>query len=464
MNEDIQPKTVDKGWASMKALLDQEMPGDEKRRRIIWWWFALLLLPLTAVGGWYWGVGASSDKVPVEQPKVSPSMPFAAEQPNSAASDSEIKRSIIVPETEETEIRNTEAKATKKVFVQKQTLPNTSSKLVEEARGNESPRVLNAESQNSTIAQPELNSQELDGASKSPETSVAVVVPATNTVVNMLPISAPFVRSQRGPIYPTPAMVEIVPVKNTIIPTKKSPTWALGVGTTLGTERFTAFNSFGAGLVIHWQPMRRWGLRSGLNYVQYFPSEKSQPTASVNYEQYSEALNSEYVITDLGGNTLPSSSNYLGQVDAIIIPVARLSMVELPLLISCNLPHRIKVFSGITSTYVLDSKARKESYSTNYKFNTSADPNNQSLNDLATSSLDRWRFDFQAGFGLGLGRQWELGFFAKLPLQRLNPASTINTSNGGNIAYLDSFNASINVENRLPMIFALQANYYLNRQ
>jgi len=458
MNEDIQPKTVDKGWASMKAMLDQEMPGDEKRRRIIWWWFALLLLPLTAVGGWYWGVGRSLDSSPVEQPKQSPSLPFATGQPNNTASNPDIAAKGKTPETM--------GRGDVHVFIQKQSTLGLqpSSNYIEQAQATEAPRVPNAEAQKSLMAQPELNSQELDGASKSPETSVAVVVPATNTVVNMLPISAPFVRSQRGPIYPTPAMVEIVPVKNTIIPTKKSPTWALGVGTTLGTERFTAFNSFGAGLVIHWQPMRRWGLRSGLNYVQYSPSEKSQPTASVNYEQYSEALNSEYVITDLGGNTLPSSSNYLGQVDAVIIPVARLSMVELPLLISCNLPHRIKVFSGITSTYVLDSKARKESYSTNYKFNANADPNSKSLNDLATSSLDRWRFDFQAGFGLGLGRQWELGFFAKLPLQRLNPANKVSTSNGGNIAYLDSFNASINVENRLPMIFALQANYYLNRQ
>jgi hypothetical protein len=214
-------------------------------------------------------------------------------------------------------------------------------------------------------------------------------------------------------------------------------------------------------LAIHWQPLRRWGLRSGLNYVLYAPSEKSQPTVSVNYNQYREALNSDFEITDLAGNYLPGNGSYLGQVDAVIIPVAKLNMVEMPLLISCQLSGGMKILSGITSSYVLDSKARKESYSTNYKFNAKAGPDSQNLNDLATSNLDRWRFDFQAGLGLGLGRQWELGFFAKLPMQRLNGA---NNKSDPNEVYFDVNKTSINVNNRIPMTFALQANYFLHRK
>ncbi len=462
MNEDIQHKTVDKGWTSMKALLDQEMPVNEKRRRFIWWWFALLLLPLLVVGGWYWAIVTSSGKGPVEQPKPSPSMPFATEQSNKAAlkpGSSVIEKTA---EANDPAMLIATVKTPEKAFIQKQITPilQASSNHIQQIQVVETSHTPNVESSNASPIQPALKPQELDAMAHSPEKTAVVAVPAASPVFDILPVSAPFVQSQIIPIDPPTVAVECQPIDKTIVPTKKSR-WAFGVGTVLGTEQFKAINSMGAGVAIQWQPLRRLGLRSGLNYVQYAPSEKSQPTVIVHYEQYIEALNSQFEITDLAGNNLPVTGSNLGQVDAVIIPVSKLSMVEMPLLISYKLPHRITVFSGITSSYLLDSKARQESYSTNYTFKTNTALDRKNLNALASSNLDRWRFDFQAGLGLGLGRQWELGFFAKLPMQRGRGANSNSGPTVGN-AFLDVQKTSVNVKNRLPMTFALRANYFIH--
>ncbi len=456
MKEDINNKTVDKAWVSMKALLDQEMPTKGQRRRFIWWWFALLLLPLAVVGAWYLSTGMAGKNQPIEQETNQPAMPFAADLGAGQLRGASHQQHA-------TESENLSNKKSPTSFYANQVgHPSSKPEITESLIGGRtgkieltSPGGMPAETD--IVQQGNLNLGQ-SVATSAGETKGIGQGSFKMTTFASLPLPNRSAQQQRPPSVAIPLAIAPLPDNGLITPAENQRGLALGISTNIGTERLKALNIIAGGMAVHWQPSRRWGIRSGLYYARYSPSSKTQPTTTLNYSQYNEILNADFEIQDLAGNTVNPVTTYFGQTDAIVIPVSKLEMLEMPLLLSYQLPDGWKLFAGMAGSYVVDSKARGTSYAANsLRLKANTDMAIESLNNFVTASIDRWRFDLQGGLGLKLGRYWEFGLFAKLPIQRLTGASE-PVPVGAN-SFLDL--SAVNLRNRLPMTFALQANCYL---
>lgn len=78
-NNRIDDQFIDHAWANMNAMLDQEMPVQEKKkRRFALLWFLLPLLLLGGIGG-YWQFASSSFNIPVSNFKI-PLLPNTPEE------------------------------------------------------------------------------------------------------------------------------------------------------------------------------------------------------------------------------------------------------------------------------------------------------------------------------------------------------------------------------------------------
>jgi Outer membrane protein beta-barrel domain len=453
MKEEIDDNTVDKAWLSMKTMLDQEMPVEGRRRRFLWWWLALLLLPLAAIGGWRLAFGTFNENTPLKQDMSAPAMPYASRS----------------NEVEAPVGGNLQANAAKSMgritekapsFTTKKQNPHFgSSRMLNEKRINgQTEKMATPGSQDLsgiTIAAEEQHlTQEEANTASNPENTAALARDQEKVPMELLPLPNQFVQSQERPVVPTPVSINSIPAENIITPAAKNGKWAFGASTIIGTQRLKAINTVGGGLSIHWQPVRRWGIRSGVYYAYQSITTSVQPVTTLGFSQYNEILNADFEIKDSDGNTVYGPSNYIGQADAVVVPLSKLSMLELPMLLSYQLPKNWRLFAGVAGSYYLGAKARNENYAANsLRLKANTDPAMQNLDNFLTTNINQWGFDVQGGVSYGLGKGWEIGVFAKRPMIPLTGSSDFVPTN----SFLD--NSFANLNNRLPMTFLLQANY-----
>ena len=427
MKNEFDNNLTDKGWKSMRRLLDREMPEQRRRRRFAWWWFALLLLPLVGAGGWW----LLRDSKPVDP---APKMDVP-------------KDSKPVVEAETPLDENTERGET---FEKLSNQPSASSAVVgapsavvgvpannkrqssipgEKYRATVQPYTQSVVGGDTNNGQNLIPSETSLGENTKPDEiggkrarvyssddlkpSDGVAIGETRQklpifgLLEALPVYLQLIENQnKKAIFLTPA----VAIQPKI--TKKQPAqkrWSFGLSASLASENMKTVNGFSAGAAVDWQFARIWGLRSGLHYAQYRLSAEERPVVSLEAAQYADATGNFVSLDTSGGglnNPVPSVSN-----PEVLVPVERVRRFEMPVLMYWQPVRPLRIFGGISMNYTFSARASAESFvnSNSYFANTKQAQSN--LNELATSRLRRWQTNLQTGLGIRLGKRLELDAF-----------------------------------------------------
>ncbi len=452
MKNEFDNNLTDKGWQSMRRLLDRDMPEQRRRRRFAWWWFALLLLPLVGAGGWW----LLRDSKPVDP---APKMDV-------------LKNSKPVVEAETPLDENTERGET---FEKLSNQPSVSSAVVgapsavvgvpannkrqsstpdEKDRATVQPLTQSVVGGDTNIGQKipsddnvggsnlifgeapfgeKTNFGEKTGTQSSDDLKPSDGVAAGETFqkfpsfgeLETLPVMLQFIENQ-NPNATSPAHVAAFQPEIT----KKQPTqkrWSFGLSAGLASDNLSTVNGFSAGAAVNWQFARKWGLRSGLHYAQYRLSAEERPVVSLEADQYADATGNLVDLDTSGGglNTpVPSVSS-----PEVLVPVERLRRLEMPLLLYWQPVRPLRIFGGISMNYTFSAKASAESFVNNDSYFADTKQAQSNLNELATSNLRRWQANLQTGFGIHLGKRFELDVFYQYAIPDMKKGNDMGTFN-----------------------------------
>jgi hypothetical protein len=429
MKNEFDNKLTDKGWQSMRRLLDREMPEQRRRRRFAWWPFALLLLPLAGWGGWWVLRGDEEpEKInpPVkEAPKVSEPVAEAVEGQN-------IPAVVGVPANNKrwSEMPNEEYRT----FVQ----PRTSGVVGGDAN--------NGPKNGEVFSPPRLVFSPSDDEANRQDPANHEVVLGENTKygaedlttfkrlpnLNKLPVISQFVENE---IKNTLKFTPVTPFA--AAPTKKHTEpkhWSFGLSAGLASENLSALNGFTAGAAADWQFARKWGLRSGLHYGAYRLSAEERPVVSLDSDDYQEATGNSVDNLNTGGGSTPNSSD----PGSVLVPIERLRQLEIPLLAYWQPVRPLRIFGGFSLGYSLSTQASEQNYASGQLYYANTKIAQDNLNDLAVNNLPRWRTALQTGIGIRLGKHFELDAFYRHGMSGLNSDIAQDNFNPASPNYLSS--------------------------
>ena len=390
MKNEFDNKVTDKGWQSMRRLLDLEMPEQRRRRRFGWWPFALLLLPLGGLGGWWFAGQPEPENVtlpPVQAPKLAE--PVVTIEKNTEKHDPNSSRTIY--SSDEFSHSSDDSKSSGELSNQSNHSPNnpTSSYATFSSDDLKSPDESSNPSPN--------NSKSTYATHSSDDSKSSAELPKD---FPPLPTSLQFIeKNSKNPINPVP-VVAYLPEKIKKQPSPKRGSFGLSAGLT--SEGFSSLNGFSAGTAVDWRFARKWGLRSGLQYAQYRLPASRRPIVSLEAADYTNATGNSL---NLGGGATPAAD----QISEVLVPVERLRKLEMPLSAYWQPFRFLRIFSGATTAYTLSAQASEQNYANNSQIVVAGDQLAQkNLNDLTASTLSRWSLDWQIGTGVVIGRHLEL--------------------------------------------------------
>ncbi|MFN0214940.1 MAG: hypothetical protein ACKVT2_11855 [Saprospiraceae bacterium] len=393
-------KITDKGWAAMRELLDREMP-EKRRRRFVWWWIGLLLLPFAGYGSWQW-LGSENNPAPNIEAKSE--LPIAS---NRAA----IEHSSNIAFDQQ------QAPATSSEFKPSTSTSSSTAKGLIAHSGNKSSRFNSAAAALEDSILQEIESKSNLVSFKNFELNPSVAIgnlPGTKLKA--------FV-SEQVPSY----VPSTFPIADLSKPIKKGSnnTWAFGVTSAISTEQFSTINGLSTGLAVDWKFAKKWGLRSGLLYNLQSPQEKHRPVASVLSDHYTSNVDGNVVLVDestgLEVMNVAGNNFYTDSLSGnVFIPVNRLHRLEIPVTTFWQVNKPLKIFGGLALTRTFSAKADKQNYSGGYILKLADQTAEDGASKLSSSELDNWKADAMLGFGLNLCATVELGFSAKMPLNKVS--------------------------------------------
>ncbi len=420
MKNEFDNNLTDKGWQSMRRLLDRDMP-QRRRRRFAWWWFALLLLPLVGAGGW-WLLRDSKpvDRVPkMDVPKDSKPVVEAEGEENLP----NIPAVVGVP-----------ANNKRQRSMPGEKDPATVQPLTQSVVGgdaNNGQKLIFSEVQFDEKTNLSENSDGKIGAQSSGDLKPSDGVTAGETSqkfpsfgkLETLPVTLQFIENQ-NPNATSPAHVAAFQPEIT----KKQPRqkrWSFGLSAGLASDNLSTVNGFSAGAAVNWQFALKWGLRSGLHYAQYRLSAEERPVVSLEADQYTDATGNLVDLDTSGGglnNPVPSVSS-----PEVLVPVERLRRLEMPLLMYWQPVQPLRIFGGLSMNYTFSARASAESFVNNDSYFADTKQAQSNLSELATSNLRRWQANLQTGFGIRLGKRFELDVFYQYAIPDMKKGNDMGT-------------------------------------
>ena len=203
-------------------------------------------------------------------------------------------------------------------------------------------------------------------------------------------------------------IAQVKKAKATTKPKKKQQTRQLRIGATLGlaTERFAVTNSLLAGATLDWMPLRHWGLRSGMMYDRYRPSGFARPIAEINADEYADATRN-YAFLFNNGVYVPGTSEALG-LD-VALPVTMMQRLRAPLLAYWQPAKWFRTYGGASFSYTMRVHTSSKGLAFDSELVGARSPSSLAKVDkLATQELPRFQAQLQTGFGIRLGKRWEV--------------------------------------------------------
>ena len=399
MKQDLDHKLTDKGWADMRKALDREMPERKKRRPVFWWWFGALLLLLA--GGGMWALfERSQPQYPVPPPEVEPK----AVQPVVSVPENEDKVTI---DQAESEIKPGTAGHSQNAALAsdpavRQNKPATTN--VNDTPMSPMPAITLPDVANTGVVSNRENADHV----------VATGAPGTKATPSLsaLPVEISLLSAQRS--FDMPVFATAIPPSKSTVKPHKNARWSFGLAAGLRSESFSAVNGFSAGMVLDWQPARKWGLRTGLQYAQYRATGSRPPIIAVNNDQYANATGNLNVVPNFA-DSLGNPWNGAGTSDTngtpVLIPVKKLHKLEMPLLAFWQPVRPLRLYGGITATYNLSARASEQNYANETVFTASNAKELESINSLTSEVLPRFNIEAMLGLGFRFGKRMELNVF-----------------------------------------------------
>ena len=431
MQDLFKDRHTDKGWSTMRVILDQEMPTEPKHRRFIGWWLAGLSILLLGCGSWFWWKASQPVKYPKKQSFAVLNTPFFTPEDTNTRLN-EKNRPL---HTEQGQLKVTASSFPLRV----------------NPTGTKAQNVFQHKNTGDAATTPSSNpvsSQFIDFTLKHNPTDAVESLPAYKFVA-----LEPLTNRSLSPIQSDQQPELDLMLKHLPLPDKKARHWRLqiGVNSSLTTDNFHAINGVSGGMSMQWPLTGRWGIRSGLNLHQYTPSSNKQPVAAVATSDVTRALQAGYLLTDNMGNLVTNSTGAI-PAGKILVPAKKLFFVEIPLLVSYRISNKTRLFGGVSTSYVTAIQTGDEGYLGSLLITGYA---NKDLNKLAVHNLQRWRVCYQLGVGAMLRKNIELGVSASLPLRSY---ASVSSKDDANFQVASADNRSS--ENIKTSLFSVGATYF----
>lgn len=515
MGKDLNMEQLtDKGWKSMRQTLDREMPEKNRSRRGGWWWAAAALFVSVAFwGGWQWWWQGASHNHPALQASPVAASP-AARQPTSEEKPTTTAVSIgtaaqpnkvtemPVPATGETASKPTKGfRSQKNIAAVRPLRPSpsnpaasssttmsvtaTAPQLVTAATAS---TLFSADILQQIVAQtittsqlPETTENPLDKTTAPEATSIQQQLATTSTENSALKVVIPGDFQTLLAELPSPEAIALA--QNPLLkPAKKSSPWQLGLTANALTSQFTAVNGFAAGVSVTCQPLRRWGLRSGLLYAHQKATASAFPViAFTAYDYYNnviaDAAKAGFLLdnSSLSPNTAANSVTLDSlRTETLYAAVSSTSKLELPLLVFFQASPRLRGYGGMSLNYLLKANVDMESVVSSRFLNRAAQGNTSllratnaaALQELATASLPA--FDTRLNLGLGwrvhkrleLHANWQYSF--QVAKQATASAYAESLANGGGTSFDPNQSVSGNSYKVSSSAFTLGATFFLH--
>lgn len=425
MKNEFDNKLTDKGWLSMRRLLDREMP-ERRRRRFVWWPLALLLLSLAGASSWWlWRQSKTVPVVspPTEAPKVSEPVVNAENQrePGFPAvvgvpANNKRRSSIFGKEQQPLVQPLTRSVVGVPANNGKENVSGRNPIFREEALGENTKRGGEQVPANPSIEPDKVVASPLNLVYPPEAAEISEASNSTDLSQNTVKIETLEPLPARSPdIAGIVTSSESSATSGTIIKKKNDVRWSFGLAAGLASDNFSSLNGFSAGGAVDWRFAGKWGLRSGLQYAQYRLSTDEQPVVSLAAVDYADATGNLVLNS---GTSYPSPSQDLDSV-SVFVPVERLRQLEMPLLAYWQPLRALRIYGGISVAYNLSAQASEQNYSGNQYYYAKTQDAKDNLNKLAVSNIQRWQTNLQTGLGLHLGKHFELGAFYKYGLSDL---------------------------------------------
>lgn len=204
--------------------------------------------------------------------------------------------------------------------------------------------------------------------------------------------------------------------------------WAFGANIGWLTERFSMMNGASIGLMVQFQPFKRWGLRTGFQYNYQLPSNPRKPVAALSATQYAGATGN-YTLLDNRGNLIHPVTGQPSNVNKVYVPIERLNRFEIPLLLYTNVGEKFKLLMGPTLSYFFSGETNRA-----FALNQPLFGNSTTIDKLAQKAFRPFQLGLQTGVGYGFGNKFELDIFYRFAALRAN-SSVRYRYNGTNLSY-----------------------------
>lgn len=431
-------KLANQGWRAMRKALDQEMPEERRRRPAVLIWIFALLVPAAGALGWlmfgrHAGAPSTAD---TEMPAtvISPS-PKAAIQDKPIANIPENNARIAVSNDANEIISSQKRENGPQITEPRHSIPTyqaaTSHTDATPARETLLSNTSQAQPQQTgeiSATEPERTeskSELQDISNPAPENTIPDIAigepaipaeimdsgqaPGENVVSGVSAPSAGADTASVAPFAMPPKPID--PLRDA-----QKSTWAFGANAGVMSDVTGDYAGAGAGLSAEWQPLKKWGLRSGLGYQFRQLGAEERPVVSLTAMSYVDITGDLRVAADNNNFHSPGSVQGSAEPSQVYVPVGRLHRIEMPVLAFWQPFSKLRVFGGVAVGNNLYVETGNRTLNNNKVYTVLDGDASKNLNDEVSEQFREWDTRLSIGLGFKPIRHLELGLFFHKPL------------------------------------------------
>jgi hypothetical protein len=486
-------KLANQGWNAMRRALDQEMPEERRRRPVALFWILALLAPTAGLLGWLMFGPSNNSPMPAGNlpvataPALSPAdsgsstaqIPEAdmltqtpdrltnGIQSESLSNNIQSERQIQVKEPKNKQNTGKAREANKTtvrkggISPEKNTIAAISSEHVTPTAGKQPESDNNSltindlfvshAAQATGITAPEV-AENAEPPSLSETTDAAVTAVTPSQIVNTNPALSVADSVSEAPFAMPPAPID--PLRHA-----EKQTWVFGANTGIFSDTRGSYAGAGAGLSAEWQPLKKWGVRSGVGYQYRQLGTEERPIVSLSPSDYVVATGDVKVASANSGLSQTPVASQDNSATPVFVPVSRLHRVEMPVLAFWQPVSKLRIFGGVAVGNNLYAETGDRSLNKNVVYDIQNGASNRNLNKEVTGQVRTWDMRWSLGLGFKPTRHLELDIFFQKPFEPGRKQDYLEYAD-----FLDSFNTTNNTSTSRPglntnALFSLAASW-----
>ena len=441
-------KLANHGWRAMRRALDREMPEERRRRPVALLWIFALLVPAAGILGWLlFGPGIDTPATVSRQaPVASSPAPAPAEQNKQAANAADkytrSAKSVAGNDNQAYQLREITPEKAEHYSVLglafQTTAPRFSGEPARESDLSNANPVSPRESGAVPVFEPVMNNSGPDASSLNPAPEntlqdIALQNPAGPAETEQTPnpvIAAP-IQNPISSALPASTEADTASIAPFFMPVKpidplreaKKSDWSFGANAGVSSDTRGDYAGMGAGLSAEWQPLKKWGFRSGVGYQFRQLGAEERPVVSLTAISYVDVTGDKRIAAANNGFQSPSTNQGSTEPSQVYIPIGRLHRVEVPVLAFWQPLSKLRVFGGVAIGNNLYVQAGNRTLNNNVVYTVPDGTSNKNLNREVSEQFRQWDTRLSIGVGFKPARHLELGMFFHKPI----PSGRIET-------------------------------------